>query len=169
MRFFLVAAIWLVLIGGLALYTYQRERLQPPPVAVEALREAPMEELTLELTPSFTTAADPFALKGEPAASATLLVRAAERELFRSDKPLPAGVTQTLHPVPGLVVGLNEIYVRAVPQQGEALDHALRVRVRQGGKVLLDQTLWGEKGALVTGALPFELKEGGEGSHGHER
>ncbi|OGU10866.1 MAG: hypothetical protein A2075_21820 [Geobacteraceae bacterium GWC2_58_44] len=166
MRFALVAAIWLILVGGLALYTYQRERRLPPPIAEPTTREASMEAYTLEITPSFATAADPFALQGDTAASATLLVRLGERELFRSDKPLAAGATLSLHPVPGLVIGRNEIYLRAVPPRGEALDHALRVRLLQGGRVLLDQTLWGEKGANVSGSVPFTLTETGEAGHG---
>lgn len=164
MRFFLVAAIWLVLVGGLALYTYQRDRMQHAVVAAEPVREAQGESLTLELTPSFTTSADPYALEGRDA-KATVLVRAADRELFASDNPIPAGVTRTVHPVQGLVLGLNEIYVRAVPPQGEAKDHALRVKLLRGGEVLLDRTLWGEKGAVVAGSIPFELKESGGGVH----
>ena len=165
MKFALVAVIWLILVGGLSLYTFERDRRQPPPVAAETVPEAPMEAHTLEITPGFATAADPFALRSDPAAAATLLVRVAGRELYRSDKPLPAGVTLTVHPVPGLVLGHNEIYLRAVPPQGEALDHAVRVRLLRGGRVVLDQTLWGEKGAVVSGTLPFELAGAGEAHH----
>ena len=165
MRFVLVAAIWVILVGGLALYTYQRDRRQPPPIVQAESREAPMEALTLEITPTFTTAADPFALKGDPAAAATLVVRAGDRELYRSDKPLPAGVTVSVHPVAGLVTGRNEIYLRAVPP-GEPLDHAVRLRLLQGGRVVLDQTLWGQKGAIVAGSIPFTLTGTGEAEHG---
>ena len=165
MKFALVAAIWLILAGGLSLYIYQRDLRKPAPVAAETATESPMETLTLEITPGFATAVDPFALRDDPAAGATLLLRVADRELYRSDKPLPAGVTQSVHPVPGLVLGLNEIYLRAVPPHGEALDHAVRVRLLQQGRVVMDRTLWGENGAVVTGTLPFELHEAGEGSH----
>lgn len=167
MRFALVAAIWLILVGGLVLYTQQRERRQPPRMAAVVSEEAPMEEYTLEVTPGFATAADPFALAGDAAAAATLVVRMGERELFRSDRPLPAGVTQSVHPVAGLLVGKNEIYLRAVPPPGEALDHAVRVRLLRGGRVLLDQTLWGESGAHVAGAIPFELTGTKEADHAH--
>ena len=168
MRFALVALIWLVLVGGLALYTYERERRQPPDLAALVTREAPAEAYTLEITPSFATAADPFALQGEAEAGATVLVRLGERELFRRDKPIAAGVTVSVHPVAGLVVGLNEIYLRAVPPLGYPLDHAVRARLLQGGRVLLDQTLWGEKGAIVSGTIPFELTATGEAGHEHK-
>jgi len=165
MRFVLVAAIWVLLVGGLSLYGYQRDRHKPPPVAAQAVREAPGEAYTLELTPGFETAADPFALKGDPSDAATLVVRLADRELYLSDKPLPAGVPQSLHPVPGLVFGHNEMYLRAVPPQGEALDHAVRVRLMQGDRVLFDRTLVGRNGAVVAGTLPFELEGAGEANH----
>lgn len=165
MRFLLVVAIWLVLVGGLALYGYQRDRQLPPQAALQGLREARAETCTLEITPSFTTAADPFALKGDPGAAATLLVRTADRELFRSERALPAGVTQTVNPVPGLVEGNNEIYLRAAPPHGETLDHAVRVRLLLGGRVVVDSTIWGERGALVSGAIPFRIEAAGEGNH----
>ena len=167
MRFALVAFIWLGLVGGFALYSHERQRRQPAPVAEAVSHAAPEEAYTLELTPSFATASDPFALQGEPGVSATLVARLGERELFRSDRPLAAGVTVAVHPVPGLVAGANEIYVRAVPPHGEVLDHALRVRLLQGRRVVLDETLWGEKGASVSGAVPFTLTPGQEAGHGH--
>lgn len=166
MRFALVAVIWLILVGGMALYTYERERRQPPPIAEPVTKEASMEAYSLEITPTFATAADPFALQGDPDAAATLLVRVGERVLYRSDEPLAAGETVSVRPVPGLVIGLNEIYLRAVPPRGAAMDHALRVRLLQGGRVVLDETLWGEKGRNVSGSVPFTLTEAGEAAHG---
>ncbi len=165
MRFVLVAAIWVVLVGGLSLYSYRRDLQKPPPVAGAAVNEAPGEAYTLEVTPSFATAADPFALRGDPSDAATVVVRLADRELYRSDKPLPAGVTQSLNPVPGLVFGHNEIYLKAVPPQGESTDHAVRVRLLQGGRVLLERTLSAKNGAVVAGTLPFELRGAGEVKH----
>lgn len=167
MRFALVALIWLVLVGGLTLYMQERDRHQAPRIAEPVTQAAPVEAYTLELTPSFATATDPYALTGEPGAEATLLARLGARDLYRSDRPLTAGVTVSVHPVPGLVLGHNEIYLRAVPPPGEALDHALRVRLLQGGRVILDQTLWGEKGANVSGSVPFTLKPAAEAEHGH--
>jgi len=165
MRFALVAAIWLILVGGLSLYTYQRERRLPPQMEAVVSRDAPGEAYTLEITPSFATAADPFALQGDPLAGATIVVRTAGRVLYRSDKPQQAGVTVSVHPVAGLVAGRNEIFLRAVPPFTAPLDHAVRVRLLQGGRVLLDETLWGEKGANVASSIPFTLTEAGEGGH----
>jgi len=167
MRFALVAAIWLILVGGLFLYTYQRERRLPPQMEAVVSKDAPGEAFTLEITPSFATAADPFALKEDPAAGATIVVRTGGRELYRSDKPQQAGVTVTVHPVAGLVAGRNEIYLRVVPPLAAPLDHAVRVRLLQGGRVLLDETLWGEKGANVAGSIPFTLSETEDAGHEH--
>ena len=159
MRFALVAAIWLILVGGLALYTTEKERRQPPEVAEPVTQPVSAESYTLEITPTFTSASDPFALQGDPAASATLVARLGERELLRLNTAVPAGKPVTVSPVPGLVVGLNELYVRGVPPRGEPLDHAVRVRLLQGGRVVLDETLWGAKGANVTGSIPFSLTQ----------
>lgn len=168
MRFALTILVWLVMVGGLTLYIDQRDRRAPAEVKAPAAEAAQQEAFTLEITPTFTTAADPYALQGDPAASATLVVRLGERELYRSDRPLPAGKSLSLHPVAGLVVGRNELYLRAAPPLGEApQDHALRVRLRQGVRVVFDQTLWGESGAAVAGAIPFTLSATAEAEHGH--
>jgi hypothetical protein len=166
MRFALVAAIWLILVGGLALYTHEKDRRQPPPIAEPVTQPATAEAYALEVTPTFTTATDPYALQGGPAASATLVARLGERELLRTGRPVSAGTAVTVTPVPGLVLGLNELYIRAVPPRGEPLNHAVRVRLLQGGRIVLDQTLWGEKGANVTGTIPFTLKDDREAGHG---
>lgn len=168
MRFALTALIWLIMVGGLTLYIQQRDRRLPPPVRTPATEAVPMEDYTLEITPAFSPEPDPFALKGGPAASASLLVRLGERELFRSERALPAGKAVSLHKVAGLVVGHNELYLQAAPPVSEALmDHAVRVRLLQGNRELFDQTLWGSSGAVVAGTIPFTLEKGGEAGHDH--
>ena len=168
MRFAITILVWLIMVGGLALYIDQRDRRQPAEVRSAAEVAAPMDDFTLELTPTFSTAVDPYALSGDPAAAATLLVRLGERELFRSNKPLPAGIPVSLIPVAGLIVGRNELFVRAAPPLSEALkDHALRVRLLQGRRVVFDETLWGKNGDAVAGAIPFTLNGTAEAGHGH--
>jgi hypothetical protein len=168
MRFALTILIWLVMVGGLAFYIAQRDRRPPAEVRAATQEAAPMENFTLEITPTFATAADPYTLHGDHAAAATLVVRLGERELYRSDQPLPAGVAVAVHPVAGLVVGRNELYLRASPPISEALlDHAVRVRLLQGSRVVLDETLWGKSGASVAGAIPFNLTGTAEAGHDH--
>jgi hypothetical protein len=168
MRFVLTALVWLFMVGGLGLYIHERDRRKPPEIQAAAPKTARMEDFTLEITPTFTTEADPFALRGEAAASATLVVKLAERELFRGERPLAAGETVSVHPVPGLVLGRNELYLRATPPLEEThKDNAVRVRLLQGNREVLDETLWGRGGANVAGTIPFTLTGAPEAGHEH--
>ena len=168
MRIALTALIWLIMVGGLTLYIQQRDRRLPPAIQIPTTEAASRDDYSLEITPTFSPEPDPFALQGDPAASATLLVRLGERELFRSGQTLPAGKTVSVHPVAGLVVGHNELYLQAIPPLSEALmDHAVRVRLLQGNREVFDQTLWGLSGAKVAGAIPFILTKSAEAGHDH--
>jgi hypothetical protein len=166
MRIALTALIWLVMIGGLSLYIQQRDRRLASAAPLSAVETAAAEDYRLEITPTFAPQPDPFALHGDPSAAATLVVRAGARELFRSEQALPAGRTVTVHPSAGLVVGRNELYLRASPPLGEALmDHAVRVRLLQGSREVFDETLWGPGGANVAGAIAFTLDAPAEAEH----
>jgi len=168
MRFALTALIWLLLVGGLSLYIQQRDRRLPRGVPAPVTETAPGEDYALEITPTFSPVPDPFVLQDDPAATATMVVRLGGRELFRGGQSLPAGRTVSIQPLAGVVVGHNELYLRASPPTSEALlDHAVRVRLLQGGRELLDQTLWGRNGATVAGTIPFVVGKSTENGHGH--
>lgn len=168
MRIAMTALVWLILVGGLSLYIQQRDSRLPPAILIPVTEAAPREDYALEITPTFSPEPDHFALQGDPAASASLVVRLGERELFRSWQALPAGKTIAVKPLDGLVVGHNELYLQASPPASEALlDHAVRVRLLQGARVIFDQTLWGVSGATVAGAIPFNLEKRAEAGHDH--
>lgn len=168
MRFALTVLIWLIMVGGLGLYIQQRDRRLPAGVPAPVMEAVQAEDYALEITPTFSPVPDPFALQSGQAAPASLVVRLGERELFRSGKALPAGRTITVQPVAGLVAGHNELYLQASPPASEArLDHAVRVRLLQGARVIFDQTLWGVGGANVAGAIPFALEKRLEAGHDH--
>lgn len=168
MRFALTALIWMIMVGGLSLYIQQRDRRLPPAIQTPVTEAVPTDDYALEITPTFSPQPDPFALTGDPAASATLVVRLGERELFRSEQALPAGKTVAVPAVAGLIVGHNELYLQATPPLSEALmDHAVRVRLRQGNREIFDQTLWGVSGAKVVGTIPFTLDKSAEAGHVH--
>ena len=167
MRFVLAALIWLILVGGLSLYIHERDRRAPAEIRTPTTEAAPMEDFTLEITPTFATEADPFSLHGDTAA-ATMVVRLGERELFRSEQSLPAGVTVSVHPVAGLATGLNELFLKAGPPLSEAqMDHAVNVRLLQGSRVVFDETVWGRSGANVAGTVSFTITGTPEAEHDH--
>lgn len=168
MRFALTVLIWLIMVGGLGLYIQQRDRRLPQGVPAPVTEAVQGEDYALEITPTFSPVPDPFALQIDPDASASLVVRLGERELFRSGKALPAGRIIALQPLAGLVAGQNELFLQASPPASEALqDHAVRVRLLQGARVIFDQTLWGVSGATVAGAIPFNLEKRAEAGHDH--
>jgi hypothetical protein len=168
MRFVLTALIWLLMLGGLSLYIYQRDRHAPVPVQAPVTHEVSSQDFILEITPTFSPELDPFALQGDADDATSLVVRTAQRELFRAEGGLERGVTVRVQPVRGLVEGRNELYLQAQPPVGEAhRDHAVRVRLVQGNRVVVDETIWGQSGANVTGTVPFTLTATAEDAHDH--
>lgn len=167
MRFALTALAWLLMFGGLGLYIQLRDRHRPAPIQAPARQVVTRQDFTLEITPTFSPEPDPFALQDPTTTAAPLVVRTAERELFRAAR-LEPGVPVRVHPVNGLVEGRNELYLQAQPPLSEAdRDHAVRVRLLRNGQVVVDQTLWGQSGANVAGTIPFTLSKVPEESHDH--
>ncbi|QDU92733.1 hypothetical protein [Lignipirellula cremea] len=137
----------------------------------------------VDVTLTFATSADQFALSDD---SSGLQVRLAGSELYRAVSPLPAGEVLTIDDPP-IVVGKNEIWLKAVPADtqdfgagpalpaddgfgfsaGEPaaaapdlprqLSHAVRIRVQRDQAVLVDTTLWSDRGAPVEGTVPFTV------------
>jgi hypothetical protein len=156
------------MLGGLSLYIYQRDRHAPVPVQAPVTHEVSSQDFILEITPTFSPELDPFALQGDAGDATSLVVRTAQRELFRAEGGLERGVPIRVQPVRGLVEGRNELYLQAQPPVGEAhRDHAVRVRLLWGNREIFDETLWGLKGANVTGTIPFTLTATVEDAHDH--
>jgi hypothetical protein len=163
-RLLLSALVWLLTIGGLSLYLHWRDtRATVPVIAIQT--EAAEAVYALELTPTFAGEPDPFALQTGTAPVTALLVRLGPNEVLRSNQ-LPRGRVLRIEPLPGLVVGDNEVYVEASPPADEAeLAHALRVRVLQGTRELVDQTLWAPPGGIISAPVRFTLPAEEEDVH----
>ena len=169
MRFALVALAWLILVGGLSFYIHERDSRPAAEISKPAVQKAARGNYTLEITPTFSTAADPFALQGDVTAASTLQVSQGNKILYSAEESLEAGVTVRLHPVVGLTAGRNELYLQASPPLSDIpRDNAVRVRVLQDDRVLVDETLWGENGAKVSGTIAFSLTESEDVDHDHE-
>jgi hypothetical protein len=159
MRFILTVVIWLVILGGLWSYTRQRAAAE----AVVRYRNPGVVEVeaaySLLLTPTFSLEPDPFALKTGDGPVAAVELRLNGVELPLEEKDIRRGQSWTLHPVPGLVQGQNEIFVRASPPLAEsALEHGIRIRLLKSGVAAVDSTVWSQQGALVSGSVHFELE-----------
>lgn len=169
MRFFLTFLIWVVIVGGLYIYVSKRDADK------ESVRQALVQEIavkqlfTLEFTPTFAIEQDPFALQTDENASAGIEVRL-NGKLIKLEEQQPArGEVLRIAEVDGVVLGHNEIYVKASPPMTEShLEHGVRMKVIQGNEVLVDKTIWSSGGALISGTVPFEFAVSAEGdAHDH--
>jgi hypothetical protein len=167
MRFLLVIAIWLVMVGGLYQYIAWRDGAVAAPAAVFTMAKASAGEFSLELTPTFSLEDDPFALTIGEDADSSLEIRLNGRLLNVPDEELQRGRPFTITAVEGVLLGHNEIHIKASPPVAESsLDHALRIRVLDQGVVLADHSLWSSEGELVSGTVGFDTKEK-EAGHDH--
>lgn len=168
MRFLLTLAIWIVFIGGLYLYTAQRNATATIPQETADTAAAPKTErkITIELTPTFSIEEDPFALKTD--------VQAQPLEVRVNGIPLPVkaddigrGRTLIVSDVSLTEAEHNEVFVKASPPIAEnSIEHGIRIRLLDSGKVLADRTVWSSGGGLVAGSVSFELTDG-EAGHDH--
>lgn len=168
MRFLLVITIWIILVGGMYSYTSTRDNNRATQVLKQPEVTKATGEFSLLLTPTFTIEEDPFALTQEmsPDNSAELWVNGLRIELDADN--LVRGEETVITPLSGMVTGANEIFIQASPPLGGAVQHyALRVQLVENDTSLVDQTFWGESGALVTGTLTVELKEDEGDDHDH--
>jgi hypothetical protein len=167
MRFLLVIAIWLVMVGGLYQYIAWRDGAVAAPAAVFAMAQASEGEFSLELTPTFSLEEDPFALKIGEGPDTSLEILLNGRPLKVPDEDLQRGRPFTITAIEGVLLGHNEIYIKASPPVAESsLDHAMRIRVLDQGVVLADYSLWSSEGELVSGTVGFDTKEK-EAGHDH--
>jgi hypothetical protein len=158
MRFFLSLFIWLVMVGGLFFYTWQRDAGLPHgPSIVEAAKLVKGSH-TLEITPTFSVEKDPFALQSETDNTAMLELRLNGKHIDVPATGMRRGEVMRIRELPDLQVGFNEFYVSASPPIAENMfDHGMRVRLIDGSSVLLDDTIWAGRGALVSGTVNFTL------------
>lgn len=167
MRFLLVLAIWLVIVGGLYQYIAWRDRAANVPAAGVAAVQISSGEITLEITPTFSLEEDPFALKSGEGGDTSLEIRLNGKLLAVSPADLQRGRPFAIAAANGILVGRNEIHVKASPPVAEgSLDHALRVRVIERDAVLTDHSLWSSGGAVISGAVGFDIREK-EAGHDH--
>ncbi|WP_321492132.1 hypothetical protein [uncultured Desulfobacter sp.] len=169
MRFLLCILIWIFFVGGLWAYTAQRDASLPKGTAPVADRDVLTGEYVLEITPGFSIDKDPFALSLDDAPqSPGLEVRLNGQALTVGSGEISRGkvirITEGLTPT----AGFNEFYVQASPPMSEThLDHGLKIRFLDRGSPVIDQTVWGSRGALVAGTVSFSLTAHKEDNHDH--
>jgi hypothetical protein len=163
MRISLVLAIWIFILSGLFLYMEARDRatLDPAPV-IEGVEAA--ESYALEITTLTALEQDPFALTaGREMPAETILVRLNGKTILSRTETVASGVSLRVDPVPGLLAGMNEIFLGATPPSGEKLGPAaIRVQLFNGLVPVLDETLWADGGSKISSAISFSLSDAEE-------
>ncbi len=168
MRFLLSLMIWIVIVGGLWLYTWQRDMARANVVASQVRIHEVDDDYSLEITSTFSVETDPFSLQLDDSPKTPLQVLINGREIELDTEVLRRGEVLKKEKVPHLVVGSNELYLKASPPFNESnMDHGMRVRLLQAGGIVLDKTVWSRQGSLVSGTVSFQLEETAGESHGH--
>lgn len=166
MRFAIVISVWIVFLGGLALYMNQRGEAPEARTFEQAEADG---VFALEITPSFDAEPDPFALNVDDSTdSAALQVRLAGDEVFRGGDSVIAGRPILVRPIEGLTLGKNEFYLEASPPMDDGgRSHAVRVRVFRDDRVFFERTFWSEPGGRVAATFVADLEA--ETVEGNER
>ena len=157
MRLFLTSLVWLIIVGGLALYMGARETAVAPQAVVE--RAAPTMACRLEILPGFDARPDPFALRDDEAAPpAALLVRLGRTEVLRVTDDIENGRPLQVDHLPGLAVGDNEFYLEAFPPiEAAGRQVAVRLRFFCNNRLIADRTFWSAEGGAVSGSFPVHI------------
>lgn len=163
-RLALVALVWLVIIGGTALL----QQKETPKSSTEAPTEISVQgDYSLELTPTFKTEKDPFALQDDDSQPSAVTVAVSGKQFFASDA-LDADVPVRITLPEGLVAGVNEILVKASPplyeEGSQPQSNAVRLQLLRGEIPIAQDTFWAEAGQNVVGTLrvTIETPHGGE-------
>ena len=159
MRLLVALCVWVVIVGGLALYMNVQETTHAGPAVVE---QRAAGTFTLEITPSFTAEPDPFALLlDEKIKPPALVVKLNGTEVVRKTDRVGAGKPLRVEAIAGMVTGANEFYVEASPpadQIGRA--SAVRVRVLRDDEPIAERTLWSEPGMRIATTFQLTIQAG---------
>lgn len=172
MRVLTAIVIWIVILGSVTSFQHHRKMLQASQtnVALPAA-EAAEAVYSLAVTPTFKAEPDPFALQTDTTeASAALVVRMAGTDLLRVTDQVDAGQALRVDALPGIQVGLNEIYIEGVPPTAQGQQrHAVLVELFRNDVWIQQASFWSVPGGKVTGVLRFDVaeNEGAAGDHDH--
>lgn len=168
MRFFLVISIWIVIVGGLWGYVSQRDAKRALIQAPTATDLAVEGVFSIEITPTFSTEEDPFALNTTDNPLPPIEVKLNGVGLTLDTGDVMRGKTIRLGNVSGMLVGHNEIYINASPPMSEnTLEHGVRVKLFEDKDLVVDETIWATQGALVSGSVSFNYQDKEEAEHDH--
>lgn len=168
MRFLLVIAFWIVIVGGLWSYITHRDGRRLVATTQTPVNITVEGRFSIELTPTFSTEADPFALTSSESSPTPLEVKLNGVAIALNTQEVLRGETIRLDEITGILAGHNEVYINASPPLSEnSLEHGVRLKVFEDNTIIADETIWAEQGALVSGTISFSHLQQEEGEHDH--
>ena len=163
MRILLAAVVAISILGGIHIFLNQQQnkrRPARPPVVAQAARG----QFQIELVPTFDAGPDAFTLETESAAA--IVVELHGKPLLNRTQPAPRGQPIVIENVAGLVVGQNELFVRATAAQEDPnAIRAMRVRVLRNEMVVAQAWLSSEPGTPAAGTVSLTLGRGLDEEH----
>jgi len=150
MKFLLTIAVWIVTACIVLFFFVYRgtQRTEADHTQFSAERE-----ITMDITTTFATAKDPFALDiGEKTKGFSVLLDG--KKIYETDSGISKGVPLELKAA-HIADGKHEITVNASPvSDGGA--NAVRIRALENGIVISEETQWFDDGQDIVAALRFE-------------
>lgn len=173
MRLFAAAIISIGLLGGLSAYMHVKAQWRTAAPTYEPPAAAGI--YSLEVTPSFSTEHNPFALDvgdgdgdGDVDA-ASMSVSLGKRVLLAKSGSIVAGEVVRVDAIEGIAVGMNELLLKVpVPLDKLSRSHAVRIRILRDGVQVADETLWSEPGQPVSGKVTLEVAAAEEVEEPHD-
>ena len=168
MRFLLVVTIWVVIVGGLWSYISHRDTMRQQIIATTPVDLSVEGQFAIEVTATFSIEEDPFALTTSESNTQPLKVKLNGMAIDIHTQEVLRGKTIRYEDVDGVLSGHNEIYVSASPPLSEnTLEHGVRIKLYEDRAIVVDQTIWADQGALVSGTISFSHSKNEEGNHDH--
>lgn len=150
MKFLLTLAVWIVT-AAIVLFFFAYRGAEKGGEYVRTI--AKEREITVEITPTFSTAKDPFVLDvGEKTKGFSVILDG--KKVFEADEGVTKGVPLVLNAL-NISGGKHEVAVNAVPP-AEGGANAVRIKVLEGGLVIAEDTKWFEDGQDISAALMFD-------------
>jgi hypothetical protein len=169
LRFGLIIAVWIVIVGGLGAYMHQRDQSGAAPMVAVDIEQAE-DTYALIITTTFAVEPDPFAIqvddKDKPPA---LLARLGNQEILKITDRLEAGTPMEINPLSGLSTGENELYLEANPPVGStATSNAVKVQILHDGQPMSEKIFWSDPGSKVAGTFHFSISESEKEKESHD-
>lgn len=158
MRILASVAIWILFVGGLALYMNQSTPQAAAPQASRFQAQAARAAYHLEIFATFSAQPDPFALQVADEPPPALVVRLGGQEILRKSEGLAADQAVRAEDIP-VVLGANELYIEASPPLDSPRYQAVQARILQDDQVVAQKSFWAAPGSRIADSFSFEIEK----------